>query len=148
MNEIVSLILTYAGSILVASIPVLIQYRKNKAIIEQIKAEAKKADKEGDATEGDIFLKWTQEFKSRLTEVENRNTIYEGLFKKQEEMISNLNIVLIDAKARIVVLEDENNELKETVLKLQDENNWLKERVSELELENANLRKMREERIG
>ena len=148
VNEILSLILTYAGSALVATIPVLIQHRKNKAVIEQIRAEAEKASKEGNAAEGDIFLKWTQEFKASLAEVERKNTLYEDLFRKQEEMISNLNTVLIDAKARIVILEQENGELKETVLALQNENDWLKGRISDLEEENASLRKMREERNG
>jgi len=141
------IIATYIGPALLGFLTVWFQHRKNKADLletiaraEKAKAEAEKLKKEGASTEGDIFLKWTVEFRTRLAEVEKRNNEFAVIIKEQgdtidnqndriaeqDKIIANQSVLLIDANARIILLEKENSDLKTLVIALQKENSILR----------------------
>lgn len=146
-QNILVVLATYIGPSLIALFTVWLQHRKNKADLaaawaeaERVKAEAEKIKKEGASTEGDIFLKWTLEFKNRLEAVEKKNNEFAEIIQKQGETIdhqndriaeqdktiANQNVLLIDANARIIVLEKENGDLRLKIAELELENKKLK----------------------
>jgi len=154
IQEILTTLATYVGPSIIAGITIYLQYKKNKGEVEALKAEAEKTKKEGDSTEGGVYLAWTKEFKDRLKAVEDREHAHAELIDEQSKRIFEQNnrldsqdklirdqaILLVEANARIVLLEKENVDLRQTVVDLENKNTVLNKRIFELEQENLKLK--------
>jgi len=138
---------TYVGPTLVSVAGIAFTYLKTKA-------DVTKTYTDSGAVSGEIFLKWTQEFKDRLKVMEaaNDRLIEKGVAQdciisslkedlaKQERIVDKQSTALLVAEGRISSLEQDNIKLLEKIEGLETENTTLRARVADLEKENASLK--------
>jgi len=150
MEDTWVIILTTVVPPILAIVAVAFSYFKNKEEIKKIRAEtlklgkeASKAEGDTQAVSGDIFLKWTKEFKARLEWVEEINKKLTEKAEEQDKLLHTQNTTIEKYEFRISVLEEENEDFKKVIEELRIENSLLRCRVGELEEENRKLRAAR-----